>query len=403
MKIGIYIENYRSGGLDRVVIDKINHWPSKYDEFVLFCNDTHAGLPMLKKEIKRDVECVTYPTSFFMRNYDRFVSWRLLYNVNRFIYNTLMCYVSMLWEVPRLMRLFKRCRVNALMIHNGGWPAARTVRSAAIAGRLAKIRTAIIVHGLSQPHHFAISMQERLLEEFMAKIGVEMIAISKVTKECLSDNTRLPPAKIIYSGMRELSNELSSGENIGDIRSDLGVEESAFAIGMFATYEPFRGHLFMLDVMERLLKDVPSTVLLVVGTGNAVEKERLVSTINNRGLQNNVRILGFRGDVARIMTALDVVVQPMQAFASFGLLLVEAMALKRPVVASALGGILEIVEDGKTGLLASHTDPGAFAGALAMLAKDPELCRRMGDAGYKRYTERFRAEQMGNNYYEYVS
>lgn len=403
MRIGIYIENYRAGGLDRVVIDTINHWPSKDDHFVLFCNDIHEGLYFLKKSIQRDVAYVIYPTTIFMRYYNRLLNRCFLFQLNRIFYNILGCYLAMLWEVPRLLQLFKKNHLDVVMIHNGGWPAARSVRSAAIAGRLAGIKTILIIHGLAQRHHFAISIQEKCLEYLLSQIGVSVVAISHSTKDYLAQYSLLPPANVIYSGMRELSGEVESMSQSNDIVSELGLDKSDFLVGMFATYEFFRGHAFMMKVMKKLLEEVPNANLLVAGTGNRSEKETIYRLVFDNGLQNNVHLLGFRTDVAQIMNYVDVVVQPMQTYASFGLLIVEAMALKRPVVASSLDGILEIVEDGVTGFLASPADPESFARSLAVLARDSELRLKMGEAGYERYMKCFHASRMANDYHAYIS
>jgi len=78
----------------------------------------------------------------------------------------------------------------------------------------------------------------------------------------------------------------------------------------------------------------------------------------------------------------------------FGLVLLEAMALKRPIVATAVGGPLEIVADGVTGRLVPPAAPELFAAALQELLASPDLCRRMGEQGYSRYLSHYTAERM---------
>src|SRR5205085_6792560 len=98
------------------------------------------------------------------------------------------------------------------------------------------------------------------------------------------------------------------------------------------------------------------------------------------GVAGRVRVLGFRADIPALMRAADVVALPSRS-EGFGLALLEAMDAERPVVASAVAAIPEVVADDATGLLVPPDDPAALGAALAALLGDPERARRMGAAG----------------------
>jgi len=117
-------------------------------------------------------------------------------------------------------------------------------------------------------------------------------------------------------------------------------------------------------------------------------------------MKERVQLIGFRNDVPRLIFACDVVVNAAQAYESFGLVAVEAMALRRPVVASRVGGIPEVVVDGHTGFLIQPNDEVGFAERLATLWKSPELRRQMGEEGFARYASLFRADRMASRYWE---
>ncbi|MGC8539907.1 MAG: glycosyltransferase family 4 protein, partial [Phycisphaerae bacterium] len=111
---------------------------------------------------------------------------------------------------------------------------------------------------------------------------------------------------------------------------------------------------------------------------------------------HGIALLGFRSDVSALMSACDIFVLPAPA-EPFGLVLIEAMALGKPVIAAAAGGPLEIVADGETGLLFEPGNAESLAQAIKRLLADPELRQRMGEAGRKRYEEHFTARRMASD------
>ena len=110
----------------------------------------------------------------------------------------------------------------------------------------------------------------------------------------------------------------------------------------------------------------------------------------------DITLLGFRSDVAALMSACDIFVSPCPV-EGFGLVLLEAMALGKPVIAAAAGGPLEIVADGETGLLFEPGNAESLSSAIRRLLADPDLRRRMGIAGRKRYAQKFTARRMAEN------
>ncbi len=106
-----------------------------------------------------------------------------------------------------------------------------------------------------------------------------------------------------------------------------------------------------------------------------------------------IRLLGFRSDVSALMAACDLFVLPAPA-EPFGLVVIEAMALGKPVIAAGAGGPLEIVANGETGLLFEPGNSESLAAAMKQLLADADLRKRMGEAGRKRYEEMFTAQEM---------
>jgi len=105
-------------------------------------------------------------------------------------------------------------------------------------------------------------------------------------------------------------------------------------------------------------------------------------------------------ELACAIASLDAMVSPSICFETFGMLNLEAMEHRKPVVTTSFGGCPEVVRHGETGLVANPYDVPAFAEAIAGLLRDPELARRMGEAGYRRLVERFGIPRLTNEFLE---
>ncbi len=147
-----------------------------------------------------------------------------------------------------------------------------------------------------------------------------------------------------------------------------------------------KGHAVLLAAAER----APAS-LRYVFCGDGTERAALERTA--AGLGGRVHFAGFRGDVAACLAAADVVALP-SLHEGLGVAALEAMAASRAVVASRVGGLGEVVEDGVTGMLVSPSDPAALAAALEALAGEPMRRAAMGIAGRARVAARFTAARM---------
>lgn len=172
------------------------------------------------------------------------------------------------------------------------------------------------------------------------------------------------------------------------IRREYGIPEGAPLFGVVARLEPEKGHAVLLDAWPTVAEVVADAWLVVVGEGSQADelRARVASMPPSAGAR--VIFAGRRDDVAAVTGALSVAVLPSLREAQ-GISLLEAMARRVPVVASAVGGIPEVVTDGVDGLLVPASSPPALADALVRLACSPELRARLGEAGYATVRERF--------------
>ncbi len=130
--------------------------------------------------------------------------------------------------------------------------------------------------------------------------------------------------------------------------------------------------------------------LILLGEGEL--RQELEQLTIDLGIAENVRFLGWRSDVARVMSACDIFCLPSRN-EGMGKVLVEAMAMGKPIVASDIGGIKDLVLHGENGLLVPVGDVAAWAEAIARLCRDPEERRRMGEAG-RMIAPRYSSDEM---------
>jgi glycosyltransferase involved in cell wall biosynthesis len=171
------------------------------------------------------------------------------------------------------------------------------------------------------------------------------------------------------------------------LRHEWNVADADVVAIVVGVLEPRKGHVTLLDAATRL-RDMRLRYVFC-GTGSLDAALRADAAA--RGL--DVRFLGFRDDVARCLAAADVAILP-SLHEGLGVAALEAMAAGRPVVASRVGGLAEVVADGETGRLVPSGDPTALAAALASLASAPDVRARMGRAGLARVAAHYSSTAM---------
>ncbi len=171
------------------------------------------------------------------------------------------------------------------------------------------------------------------------------------------------------------------------VRRELGIPAEAPVIGIVGHIQSWKGQDLVVQAMAQLHARHPELRCLIVGgvhRQGAEYAERMQQRIVAEGLAERVILTGARRDVAACLDAMDVAIHSSTNPEPFGRVLIEAMALGRPLIAPREGGPLEIVVDGETGILVPPRDPTALATAIDRLVADPALARRMGDAGRAR-------------------
>jgi glycosyltransferase involved in cell wall biosynthesis len=177
------------------------------------------------------------------------------------------------------------------------------------------------------------------------------------------------------------------------MREEFGCTTDHLLVCAVGRLSPEKGHGFLLAAFRGVIAAVPEARLILVGEGPLCS--RLQAQVTRWGLSDHVTFAGYRDDVEAIIAASELLVMP-SLREGFGDPIIEAMALQRPVIASRVGGMMEIVRDGQTGLLVPPGDPGTLALAIINLLTDPQARERMGLWGRRVALREFSVERLAN-------
>jgi len=197
--------------------------------------------------------------------------------------------------------------------------------------------------------------------------------------------------RVLYSGLD--LDAVPTQVDPRDIRQRLGIPAEAQVLGTVANLFARKGYEVMLKAMHTLLTAFPQVHYVMVGTGDTEYESRLRALTQKLGLGRHVHFAGFHDSVYPFLAAMDVYVHP-ALMEGFGIAVLEAMAMCKPVVATTTGGLPEIVQDGQTGVLVPPGEPDALARAIVGLLQDSTRRIAMGRSGRSRVETLFTVEAM---------
>jgi glycosyltransferase involved in cell wall biosynthesis len=187
-------------------------------------------------------------------------------------------------------------------------------------------------------------------------------------------------------------NEMRVTRDASEIYAEQGIVPTVRLIGIVGNIKPWKGQELVIRAMDQLRNEFPDVVCLLIGDtpdGENAYRLQIDKLIEQLNLGQHVFITGYRHDVANYVNALEIQVHASVLPEPFGRVLLEGMALSKPLVASNAGGVPEIVVDGATGLLFEPQNAESLVDCLRTLLADPDRARRLGEAGRERLEARF--------------
>ena len=285
------------------------------------------------------------------------------------------------FEVARLAAWLLANRVDVVNTHssNDGWLAGLAARLAGC--RLIRSRHIEVdypnrfmsgVAFRTLPHH-VITTSQRIADRLVAELGVPRERV-----DCIATGTDLTRFNPAQEGM---------------LRKELGLAPDVALVGMISVLRSWKGHHTLLDAAELLLKHGRKIHFAIAGEGPM--RLDLPGRIEQPTLKGHVTLLGHRTDVPNLLASMDVLVLPSYAHEGIPQIILQAQAMVRPLVATCIGGIPEVVEDNVTGLLVEPKDAQALATKIAAILDDRVLADRLRHAGRAQIEAKYSLDAMG--------
>lgn len=295
------------------------------------------------------------------------------------------------WKAVAILRTALRDgRLDVIHAHNG-----RTAMLAAVAVALAGTGRWVMTQHFLHPARGARRGVKRIISAaahgWMNRRVARVIAISEAVKQAILARNDVPPERVIVVPNGLSIEPLDDAEPVAALRERLGLPVGVPLVACVARLAPEKDIKTLVAAMASVTARLPEAICAIAGEGT--ERAALERQISQLGLGRNVKLLGYRTDARDLICAADLFVLPSLA-EPFGLVLLEAMAMGKPVVATRAGGPCEIVCENETGLLTPPGDSAAMANAIEQLLSDPHAACEMGRRGRARFVERFTADRM---------
>ena len=297
------------------------------------------------------------------------------------------------WFAPnalrRLCALLRKGRYDLLHTH-----LPRADIYGAVAARIAEVRRVI---STKHSESFSVTSFDGKLIGRLTERGIShSIAISDHLRRFYLRERIVPSSERISTvhyglNVQGFLGETNPCEANRRVRAELGIGKDALVVGTLTRLVPEKPNSYLLRAFALLKPQVREAHLLIVGDGR--QREELEALASQLGIGRSVTFAGFRRDVPNVMASLDIYVQN-SIREAFGLVLLEAMAFAKPVVATKVGAIPEIVEHAVTGILVPERNSQALAAAILTLSGFPDGRRTMGEAGFARLIRHFSVWKM---------
>jgi glycosyltransferase involved in cell wall biosynthesis len=282
------------------------------------------------------------------------------------------------WRDVRALGSLLTHLAPALIHVNDIWWVPHTIR--AVQGTVA-LGTPIVAH-----------VRQEIEPEKVRRYALEsvdgLIAISKqVELALIAGGVSGESVRTIYSGL-SLPVRAGAMAHRAAVYRSLGLSENAVLLGTVAHMFPRKGYDVMIRALPRVIEEVPAVQYVIVGAGQAGYEQELKALASRLNIAERIHFAGFQHDVMPFLSALSLYVHPAR-MEGFGIAIVEAMAAGKAVVATRVGGIPEVVDHGRTGLLVAPDHPGELSAAILSLLRDERRRNDMGEQAVQVARERF--------------
>ncbi len=390
MIIGYFVENYRKGGVN-TFLQNLFAKKKSANQIYLITNKNNPGLDIIKK---KNVKIVYYSIFSWDSIFNKYENIYLLFIFKLFY--SLFFPVTFLYQSLKLYSALKKIKLDKMMIVNGGYPGGDLCLAAVFVWSKIYPNNRVWMNF----HNFALSnykspllnFYKNLIDKLILNLIEGFISVSKISTASIKKRKYLKKVNrfTIYNG-----HSFKKENKKINLKKKFNLPKKAKILLMLAEYDLRKGHDYIIKVMEKIVKKDKNIFLFIFGDGN---KKLVQQLLENSSVSKNIFLKNFEKKKFSLIQQSDIIVIPSQKFESFGYTAIEAMSLKKAVVATDFGGVKEIILNGKTGFLVNKNKPEFFAKRVLKLLNDKKLKKRIENKSYLHYKNFFTSERMIKNY-----
>ncbi len=287
----------------------------------------------------------------------------------------------------RLAQIARAEKVDIIHTHNTG-----PMLDGALAGFFG--RPGVMIH-TDHARSFPDARRYMIAEGIAARFFAKIVAVSEETKKNLIHYEGISAEKIVVvnNGIEGKKYDISISQQ--EAKKQFGVERFKKIVGLGVVLTEQKGIIHLIQAASKVLAQQPDTGFVVAGDGKI--RAQLQNCVNKYNIANNFVFIGATKDIPTFLQCLDVYALPSE-WEGLPLVILEAMAAKRCIVASAVGAVPQVIMDEETGLLVPPADPNALAEALVRVLGNDGLRRKLADNAHEYFLQGFTVQSMVNSY-----
>ena len=288
-------------------------------------------------------------------------------------------YVIYFKKVKYFTSFFKKKKFDIIVLNNTLYTAEPYIIACKI------LNIPIVIH--ERGTNVYTRLQIMLSKHVAASIAMSMEIFDTLIKQKL----RSKKIVMVYDGIER--QEYANKESTEDIHKELNLPTNSKIIGMVGNIRKWKGQIFFSKAMVQLCREYENLYGIIVGGWREKEDKEYVTEIreciSTNGLEHKILLTGYRTDVPKLLSMMNIFVHASIKPEPFGMVVVEAMAAKIPIVSTITGGPKESLDNGNCGILVSPGDSEEIAKACNLYLENPLLCKEMVERAYNRYCDHF--------------
>jgi len=401
MKIVIFTENNKGGGMDTFIASLVRNWPDSDDNFTIVCNSNHPGISYMKEMLPKNISIILHSLP---------LNWSFMSHTLKYLPNIFQRAIRQIlrpllapYQYHHIKKIFKTNEFDELISVNGSYPGGETCRLANIAWySLKKSRSIHNFHNYAVNYRAIFAPYELMIDRKLERSCKGIVSVSNACANSIKRRYIFKESKKISFIYNSLYN--SPINNIKSyVKEKYKITHNSKIILMIGTFEPRKGHEYLINAMIEVFQAHKHLNLFIIGSGTEKETDHIESLVRGYKWGWRVHFTGFITDLSEYMSIADIVVIPSQSYESFGLTAIEAMSYGVPIVSTNIGGLPETIgENGHCGFHTNIDDINGFSRNIIRLIKDERLAKKMGKNGIDRVNKLFQPGRMTKDYQSLV-